>query len=210
MMARATALLTAAGLASAASASITVSSTFDTNTDGWLLTGDGTGLTWTDAGGNPDGFIEARDRGAGSIWGFAAPAKFLGDKSAFVGGMLQWDLIELASPGSPNNHPDVTLFGSGMTIVVDAGENPATTWTSYSVPLSTDADWRMGSLNGSVVTEEQFEMVLASLTGMVIRGEFRSVGGDRSGLDNVVMIPAPASLAMLGAAGLAATRRRRG
>ena len=210
MNAHTTALLLAAGFATAASASITVSSTFDTDTDGWLLTGDGTDLMWTDTGGNPDGFIEARDRGAGSIWGYAAPSKFVGDKSAFLGGMLEWDLIELASPGSPNNHPDVTLFGSGMTIVVDAGDNPATTWTSYSVSLSTDSDWRMGSLNGSVVTDEQFAMVLSSLTGMVIRGEFRSVGGDRSGLDNVVMIPAPASLAMLGLAGIGIIRRRRG
>ena len=203
----------AAACVSTASGSVV--STFDTDADGWGVTGDANNFTWSATGGNTggtdDGYVFANDVGQGIIWNFNAPAKFLGDQSAFVGGMLSWDLIQISTPGSDiDDQPDVVLVGAGQTLVIDAGASPATTWTPYSVSLSTASDWRVDTLGGAAATDAQIAAVLGNLTSLEIRGEFRDRGGDDAGLDNIMLVPAPGSLAVLGVAGLAATRRRRG
>lgn len=78
--------------APAASAGLIASSTFDTDADGWTLSGDGINLTWLATGGNPGGHIRGADDERGIGWHFDAPAKFLGDVSSAYGQLLTFDL----------------------------------------------------------------------------------------------------------------------
>ncbi|MEO0716785.1 MAG: laminin B domain-containing protein, partial [Planctomycetota bacterium] len=136
----------AAACVSTASGSVV--STFDTDADGWGITGDANGFTWSATGGSTgetdDGYVFANDAGQGIIWNFDAPVKFLGDQSEFAGGMLSWDLIQISTPGSDiDDQPDVILKGAGLVLVVEAGASPAGTWTSYDVALSEAGGWRI-------------------------------------------------------------------
>ena len=120
-------------------------------------------------------------------------------------------LIQLSTPGSDiDDQPDVILKGAALVLVVEAGASPAGTWTCYDVALSEAGGWRINSLAGTVASDAVIATVLGDITSLEIRGEFRDRGGDDAGLDNVMLVPAPGSLAMLGVVGLAATRRRRG
>lgn len=126
-----------------------------------------------------------------NLWFWQAPAKFLGDKSAAYGTSLEYDLKQLYASGTPlTTYPDVILAGAGMVLVTDAGPNPLTTWTHYTVPLTETSGWRITSLAGPVPTKEQFQAVLASLTALRIRGEFID-GGDKSAIDNVTLVSVP-------------------
>lgn len=73
-----------------------------------------------------------------------------------------------------------------MVLVADAGADPASGWTSYSMTLTENGGWRKTTLSGPPPTHTEFRAVLRSLTMLRIRGEFID-GGDTSGLDNVVL-----------------------
>jgi len=184
-------------------------STFDVDDEGWLVGGpipDPPGYFAT--GGNPGGFIRGFDAsgptGGRAFWAFIAPAGYLGDVSAAYGGALSFDLRQDIEDGTPFNDDDVTLIGGGFTIVIDAGPNPATTWTSYSVPIVESAGWvHYGTSQPPTMTEMQ--AVLGSLSELWIRGEFIA-GNDSADLDNVVLtstgVPAMSEAALLLLVGL--------
>lgn len=83
-----------------------MSSTFDSGTEGWTLAGDsqhgtghGSGAYWlqpehTAAGGNPGGAVYAVDAGQGKAWFFQAPPKFLGNRSGAYGGTCLLAAVE--------------------------------------------------------------------------------------------------------------------
>lgn len=161
-----------------------VSSTFDTDIDGWSFIADVREFNQVATGGNPGGYLEAIDFATGGNWYYVAPVKFLGDKSAFYGGTLSYDLQQ-SSLSSQFDNDDIIMTGAGITLALDL-THPGTTWTSYDVALSTDADWRIGNEDGVVATQAQIQAVLADLGSLHIRGEFVN-GADTGGLDNVVM-----------------------
>ncbi|KAG1650313.1 Iron-regulated protein FrpA [Nymphon striatum] len=134
-------------------------------------------------GGNPGGFAEAVDFATGQVWYWTAPTAFLGDKGAYYGGTLSYDLIQ-SGPGEFDDD-DLVLTGGGITIALDHAA-PGIDWTAYSVALSTDADWRVDNEDGVVATAAQIQTVLDDLQTLYIRGEYIS-GDDTGGLDNVVM-----------------------
>ncbi len=158
---------------------------FDTDHAGWSFVADVKEFDWVETGGNPGGYLEAVDYATGETWYFVAPTKFTGDKSAFSGGVLQFDLKQ-SETGSQFDREDVAISGGGLTIMLDTASNPGTDWTHYSVNLDTLSDWRIGSLSGEVATQAQIDTVLGDITALHIRGEF-VVGVDTGGLDNVVM-----------------------
>ncbi|MGR3378837.1 beta strand repeat-containing protein [Salipiger abyssi] len=167
-----------------------VVSTFDTDTEGWTVTGDVTGLQWVATGGNPDGHIEATDLATGPYWFWVAPGAFLGDRSAYSGGSLTFDLSSSGGNGSANAAPDLLLTGGGLTIALDIGQADAA-WTSFTTYLDTRSDWRVGTESGAVASQAQIDAVLADLQSIEIRGEYRS-GVDVGTLDNVVLaLPVP-------------------
>lgn len=195
-----------------------ITSTFDTDTDGWTISGDATSLTHFAAGGNPGGFIRATDQQTGGVWYFDAPAKFLGDKSLAYGQNLSFDLRQTGS-GTQFNATDVVLNGGGLQIAIDAGSNPIPVgdWVSYSVLLEESAGWLKVSnhvvfTGGVPVSQSEMLTVLGSLTRLRIRGEFID-GPDMGRLDNVAMnvTPEPSSLALfvIGVACFVGTTDRR-
>jgi alkaline phosphatase D len=177
-----------------------LSSSFDTDFDGWTIVGDGdnahTGFwplslqpSYDPTGGNPGGAVYAVDRGRGMSWFWQAPPKFLGNRLGAYGGTLEFDIrIEPASPTF--SYADVVLAGGGLSILIDAGPEPTTTqWTHYSVPLDANAGWRNGHLAGTPTTKEEIRAVLKNLTVLLIRGEYVGEGGDTGYLDNVRILP---------------------
>jgi hypothetical protein len=195
------ALLAAA--AACAPAAWAATSSFDAGTEGWAALGDATGpVTWTATGGNPGGHVVIDDATNGGITYFVAPAAFLGDRSAALGSLLRFDLMQVYSGGANQfNAVDLKLIGNGQTLVLDTANNPANgSWTSYAVPLAAGS-WRVNTLNGAVATQAQLAATLGNLTALHIRAEYQS-GADVGHLDNVALVPEPGTWGLL-AAGLA-------
>jgi len=189
-----------------------VISTFDSGDEGWRITGDAQSGSvipdWYSTGGNPDGYISARDDVQGGTWYFQAGPDFQGDFSSAYGTLLTFDLRQSGTHSQFNN-VDVYISGAGTALAFDTSYNPGTDWTGYAVELSELAGWKVNDLNGPAATQQQVQSVLANISNFRIRGEYIS-GSDVGDLDNVYMVPEPASaiLFALGAGSLALRRRR--
>lgn len=186
----AAAVALAAGVppASAAGTPLAIRSTFNANDEGWRVVGDTAAATPTfrSSGGNPGGYVEATDATTGGVMYWQAPARFLGNRSAFYEGRLLFDLRQSATD-SQFDDDDVQLIGGGITLTLDHSPNPATSWTRYSIPLKETAGWRKGSV---AATEADMRTALQNVTGLRIRAEFRT-GEDSDGLDNPTLTSGP-------------------
>lgn len=175
--------LLAAPAAQAASLRV---STFDSNDEGWRVVGDAQGASdvpnYSASGGNPGGYISANDDAVGGVWYWSAPTKFLGNVAAAYGKTLSFDLRQSALD-TQFDADDVILLSSALNLAFDTANNPGLSWTSYSVPLIETAGWKKQGTT-TVPTPTEMQSVLASLTGLQIRGEFRT-GADTGSLDNV-------------------------
>jgi len=174
---------------------VKVDSSFDTELDGWSFVADVKAFDWVDTGGNPGGYVQAVDYATGAVWYFVAPEKYLGDKSAYAGGELAFDLKQ-SSLSSQFDDEDVVITGGGKTIAFNTEDNPGLDWTHYSVSLDTDSDWRLGSVSGEAASQADIDAVLADVTSLWIRGEY-VVGADTGGLDNVRLSPDPSAVRVL-------------
>ena len=179
-----------------------LSSTFDTDADGWTIANDGN-PAWFATGGNPGGYFRATDQSSGQYWYFRAPAPYLGDRSTFYGGELSYQLQMFAGSYNASFPPWVVLAGGGLTLIYDGSAQgaPGNVWTSFNVPLSvgspgwylaTDNCWTgtgdsCGFSGATPPTPAQFQSVLANLDTLLIRGEY-TIGGDSVGLDNVQLV----------------------
>lgn len=206
-------------LAGQAGAVTTVSSTFDTGADGW-----GYG-TWQGVGGNvlpvtydaAGGLITSTYGFAG--WGYIAPAKFLGEKSEFIGGSLSFDLSSVFNNYS-GKRPLVVFSGkNGMKMFGNLAGGPSPQLGAFNISLST-ASFQTGSdINqGPRVSDDLFQSIMADLRQIEIYADW-SPNVDTVTLDNVIMrgpeagaVPEPATWAMMilgfGAAGTVLRRRR--
>ena len=168
----------------------TVTSTFDEGTEGWTVVGDAQSgqvePTHIAEGGNPGGYLRATDDVAGGVWYWNASRAYLGDKSAYYGGTLSFDLNQSATD-SQFDSQDVILDNGSVRLGYDFGNSsthPRTNWTSYEVSLSPeDAGWTNLETD-EPATQEEFESVLSDLNQLWIRGEYRE-GSDTGGIDNV-------------------------
>ncbi len=219
----ATALFSAVLSASAHAGPILVSSTFDSDTDGWTAIVTNASSTWAvqgvasaifDSDGSPGGSLRVTD--PDSWWSyFVAPSRFLGNKSAAFGGTLSFDSRYVTPADRYDNEADVVLKGAGLTLVRDVTSSLPGSWTHYEVALSGGA-WRVNStFSGAVATDAQILAVLTNLDAMWINGEHFSPVKEVIALDNVVLaapVPEPETYAMmlagLGMLGAIARRRR--
>tara|TARA_R110000782_G_scaffold19140_4_gene52224 strand:+ start:17024 stop:17755 length:732 start_codon:yes stop_codon:yes gene_type:complete len=160
-----------------------VVSTFDTDDEGWSTDKDARNFRWEGEGGNPGGNVAADDVGTGQYWRFDAPAPYLGDKSSSYGESISYDIRQLGTVGTVTNQPDVRLTGAGITLEYRFGVAPGGDWSSFSVQIAAGIGWTRA---GSPATEADIRAVLADLTHLSIRGEYR-VGADSAALDNVSM-----------------------
>lgn len=194
-----------------------LSSTFDSDDEGWRLVGDASSSVpgHSAVDGNPGGMIFFNDSVLAGVVYFDAPAKFLGDQSRHLGTLLSFDLRQTGS-GSQFSSRDVILIGNGEEInYKDFVNPPVGVWTSFSVALDDSEAWEDTSNNP--VNNTQILNVLSNLTALQIRGEFIT-GPDTGRLDNVSLgattspVPEPSSLILFAGAGLigfAIQRRRR-
>jgi hypothetical protein len=196
MIANRTALLVAVlvttvlGMGDLSAQMVIAESTFDSSDEGWLVGGPTPQAPdYLASGGNPGGFVRGFDAsgstGGRAFWAFVAPPGYLGNLSGAYDGTLSFDLRQSLAGGTPFDDDDVTLIGGGLTLVIDAGPNPASSWTSYSVSLVESAGW---VLDGTTQppTMSEMQTVLGNLSELWIRGEFIA-GNDSADLDNVVL-----------------------
>ncbi len=156
---------------------------------------------------------------------FQAPAEFIGDQSAAYGGSLNLDMQALTHDGL--NYPMVVI-GDGVTSLQFRTLPPATSWTSYSIPLLASAGWEIANGSGDpglAATESQLQTVLSGLTFLNFDADWLSGRvPDRVDLDNVELcsrtgcdvrpptgVAEPSSLVLFGtvALGVVRTSRRR-
>src|SRR5262245_20245467 len=173
-----------------------IQSTFDSNSEGWTTVGDSGALSWISLGGNPGGHIRASDMVGGISWFFRAPAAYYGDRSGYYGGTLNFDELQFDTSAQYDDR-DVIMTGGNTTIWYDFSNNPGLTWTHYSAVLADTGGWKFGSLASPVpATAAQIQTVLADLTDLQIRGEYRTAA-DTASLDNVILVPEPPMLSLL-------------
>ncbi|MFC7156938.1 alkaline phosphatase D family protein [Halomarina halobia] len=172
-----------------------VESTFDEDAEGWLVSNNGGSNLpeYFESGGNPGGHIGDAENKGGVAWYYQAPFKFLGDRAAFYGGTLSFDLRQEQTDrqfdAEPTEGGDVLLVSGERKLVYEfrgPDATPGTEWTSFEVPLTADAPWIDLASEEPLATEDTLRAVLEDLEVIRIRGEYRG-GDDRSYLDNVVL-----------------------
>jgi len=184
----------------AAHADFIASSTFETGDDGWKVVsthGYEGPVTWSATGGHPGGFIWGQDPDTGAF-GFAAPAAFLGNVSAAYGHDLTFDVAAYQAPDQPTSW--VGMRGTNGLELICHYDTPTSVypaWHGRAIGMTEDAGWIRVS-DGQPPTSGQFASVLTSLDGLVILAEFvDGLPTDISGLDNVILLPEPATLSLL-------------
>jgi hypothetical protein len=164
-------LLAFAVFAFAASAQIT--STFDTDADGWTFSNNGTPVTVNHnaSNGNPGGFVSTAPYSANSTatsQGWFAPAKFLGPHAAKSYGMnLRFDLQQSVAGTASSGQGDVRIVGnSGFDIVFSFPVKPAVApaWSSYTLKLDETGGWRVNSTGGALATQADVIRALTNIT----------------------------------------------
>jgi len=182
--------LCVAALAAASSAHAQVVETFNSSAAGFTLYSDATSLTWSSTVGNPPGSVRGVDTVSGDLWGFRASPAFLGDRACYYGGTLAWDLLVNTTTANLGvDVYDMAIIGPAGTLAYDLPQPTAGVWASRNVTLTeADANWSWGSLAGPQPTETQFRAVLADVTEIRFRAEYRN-GSDNAHLDNVSLMP---------------------
>lgn len=223
-----------------------VSSTFDSGLDGWTAVGIDvsyqlfpfpalTGIAITDnaadmvhagADGNPGGYAQLTDMIAEPSSLASAPAAYLGDLTAYIGGTFSFDhrlFTEGANVALPHAPYSLILYSgepidlNAMVWTAPAPSGP-TDWLHFDITLDTNdltpiADVSLSVLDptlpdrtpgelglGGTMT---FEEIMADVDGILVAFELVDNQGaqmtELAGLDNVMMlpIPEPASAAML-------------
>ena len=186
-------------------------STFDTDADGWtaeLLSstnhnnppinkGPAPLYDYT-SGGNPGGYIGSFDIDDVTEPHFVAPAKYLGNKSAYFGGVISFDIKDNLYP-TEGNYDEVELIGNGHTLFYDNWSPnfipyPANTWTNWVIPLAPAPGWRLDSYdtNAPLATAADFLLVLSNLQELNVSIDLAS-GDDYGCMDNFRLAPAVAA-----------------
>ena len=224
----------------ASHAAILASSLFSSGAEGWRsfsladtvnpdfrrALGGESAVVFDGSNGNIAGSIERTDPDFGWQY-FVAPAAFLGDQSAALGGTLRFQqqrrdplVLTLVVP-----KPPLLGISDGTTVLVyaNAAAAPVTNrWTDYLVSFAPDAQgWFVDSLSGLAADSGQLATVLGNLSKLWIVGEWfaGAITDDQPetiALDNVILTgldatPAPIPLTgtlwlMLTAGLLLATR----
>jgi hypothetical protein len=169
-----------------------ITSSFETDNEGWQIVDfpyfvhvsnpGTTELFIDDTFGNPANSVRILD--VFYETGISAPASYLGDKLAFYGGELSYDIFIRKTDAIP--YPAVVLNNGEQSAYYVLPSPPLNVWHRMAVPL-TPSGWK-DSGTKEEVTEWQFKMILGSLTGIYISTEWNS-GDDDTHIDNVTLAP---------------------
>jgi len=167
------------------------SSEFIDGVDGWRIEGDAKGDTGVIPNFSPikglddSGYIYAIDDAVGGVWYFVAPSKYLGNKSEYFNGKLEFWLIQDSEMKKQFDDEDLIIKGDNGEMITYKHETyPTKEWTHYEVTLGGDK-WL--DEKGEIATEEKIKKVLTNVTKLMIRGEFED-GNDTGGLDGVHLL----------------------
>lgn len=197
-------------LLSSLAGATTISSTFDTDLDGWTSNPQGT-VAFVATGGNLDGYAEETDASSNGNMHLTAPAKFLGDLTG--GTSLSVDLRSYATPITiPASFGTLTFTNSAaaLSIVLDLG-SPSIVWTNYVTALNpaafgvNSATYSAVMINVTAVTlileaDKDSDSEKVGMDNFAISGE--NLGSDNS-------VPEPATFSLLGATLIACGVARR-
>lgn len=166
-----------------------ITSTFDTNVDGWTVSDININsqetVTHVPTGGNPGGYASSPIT---SYKYWTSPAKFRTDWAYWsYGKKLRFSL---QSNGTPNQHGpsygDVIIRKTnGSMLVCNLPTFPAVApaWSSYELSLDVSTEWHVGSINGAIATKAQIIEYLTNIEYLRINAQYGST--TLSGLDQV-------------------------
>lgn len=175
----------------AAASAQSIVSTFTGGNDGWdvvnasysghivLPTGASTPAPFDGVEGLPAGSLRVGD--VFGETGVRAPSAFVGDRLAWFGGHISYDIKIRFTDATP--YPAVWLVGATKTLVFNAPSPPLDVWHHVDVPLL-EAGFRVNGWQGVAATRGDVMEVLADLRGILINTEWRS-GPDDTNVDNV-------------------------
>ncbi|MBN1816575.1 MAG: hypothetical protein JW828_04395 [Sedimentisphaerales bacterium] len=163
-----------------------VESTFDTDVESWLVTGDNS-AAWEATTGNPGGCLSVNDHATGDMNYIVAPPKYHGDWSGMTatdslsaqifyqhlgGGYQVYPayIFRIAGPG-----------GSAYTMVGESFHPTEGAWTTYTAYLN-PADW--------VIETGDWNAILSNINSVRITGEYYN-GTEIVRLDNVHLTSTP-------------------
>jgi len=170
-------------------------SQFQTDAEGWIITGDAQGgyteASYSPDGGVLDGYIYADDDVAGGVWYFTSPNDYHGNKTEYYGATLKYSLFQESNRSNQFESADI-IFRNGTDQITyvysDPSKYPTDEWTDYSINISAGNGWLKGAYDSGVeATEADIKAVLSNVTEFSIRGEFES-GADTGGMDNVIIL----------------------
>jgi hypothetical protein len=136
-------------------------------------------------GGQSGGYVKAEDSTVGNNWYWLAPPKYYTNESAYYDGLFQFSLMQTDTFYAPRTN-DVLLSGSGLTLVLSLPQLPGTSWTSYSVWLNEQTGW-WNTTADRPATQAEIITVLATLTNLLIRGDYTLANGSGA-LDSVGLV----------------------
>ncbi len=193
------------------SAQAQVTSTFDTDADGWTLVNVNDNITATllhnGSGGNPGGYISAvlpTDSDPAFFWN--APAKFLGNLTySSLGLTLTYSQQQLVTGNNSEFNgnyyeqysPDIIITSGTTNIYYHTSPKPALTpaWTTYTVTLDETSPWRTGAWSTDpLATRGQIKAALINVTSIRIRGNY-NLTANTVGLDDVTLGKRPTLIA---------------
>ncbi|HEY3402544.1 MAG TPA: FG-GAP-like repeat-containing protein, partial [Ohtaekwangia sp.] len=173
-----------------------ITSTFDTDADGWTFyhgpSGTYSTINHSTSGGNPGGYISvtyASQVSTSAVQYWIAPAKYLGTKVAQCLDMnFKLDLQQSVAGTNSSTRGDIRIKNGSDLITFSFPSKPAVAplWSSYSIPLNETGGWQWGNL-GPLATRDQIKHILSNVTGIEINGTYAANASYLSGLDNVVL-----------------------
>ncbi|TXI68435.1 MAG: hypothetical protein E6Q41_04105, partial [Cyclobacteriaceae bacterium] len=173
-----------------------ITSTFDTDADGWAFSNNGTPVivNHNASNGNPGGFaatVPYSSNATTTTQGWFAPSKFLGLQAARSFGMnLKFDLQQSSAGTASSGQGDVRIrTTSSLVIVYSLPVKPAVApaWSSYTIKLDETAGWRVGGTGGALATRAEIIQALSNILELEIRGTYITAANNVSGLDNVIL-----------------------
>ncbi len=152
-----------------------------TSLDGATAGNTNSTLRWVPFEGNPGGYVRLASSGGPNRDFAVAPDRLVGDYTGLTNPQFEFDYQHTSLKG-PSKPIEVHLIGA-QSVFVWTGPVPTSTWTHYTVPLTS-----------SVWTRTSGSDTLAQALANVQRVEIsmqQSTGPEANGIDNVWLLPGP-------------------
>jgi len=152
-------------------------SRFDLGDEGWRG-GRDVSISWSEAGGDPGGFLLGEDLGSGQTWYYVSPVSWAGNWTPYVGGTLSFELKVIDSGNGSSTFGDVVrIYGRDGSYLSWSCDPPGESWSRRHVSLVPESFKVAGGSFGSIMKD---------VSEVWIRGEYSNMR-DVGGLDNVMV-----------------------